>query len=889
MSNDAPLWRRYLRFLRPDVDADVDEELGFHLEMRAQEYQARGVPAEEARRLARARFGDVAGVARWLRHHDRRRAGARQRRETVDEIRRDARYALRTLGRRRGFTAVVVLTLALGIGLTSALFSVVDAVLLRPLPYHEADRLVVLWQHDRNAGNARDGVAPGNFIDWREQATGFTAMAAAEPYALDYLGQDGPETFKAWRVSEDFFGALGTPPLFGRTLRADDFTRGRDRLIVLGHAFWRRRFSGDASIVGRAVTLDGEPYVVVGVMPRAFGFPSQKDLWIPRVASRDGTDDRQNRRGKYLTVVGRLEPGVTIAQAQAALSAVARRLAAEYPRTNQAVDATVVPLREQVVGAARPALLVLLSAVALVLAVACANVANLFLAQALRRQREFAVRAALGAAGTHLARQVLAEAALLAAAGGAVGVAVAGATLGAIRALAPANLPRLDEIALDTRALAFTAGVAALTALAFASVPAWRVAHADPQQTLRGGDRGATAGAGRGRSRRALVVAEVALACVLVVGAGLLVRSFAALTSVERGYHTDHVLAISAFIFDVAQTDEKRAAFVRDVGDRLARLPGVRAVGVASALPLAERIGPEAATIGVEGRPPAPGAEPSVRAAIVTAGYFDALRIPLRRGRLFAATDDGGSVPVAVINERLAREFFPGEDPVGKRLVVRFAGPPVTREIVGVVGDVRHAGLDDEPEPGLYVAHAQAPSGRVIFVLRTKGDPAAMTRAASEQIRAVAPALPLYGVYTLDGLLDASLKPRRFNLLLLGAFSLAALALAAVGVFGVMSSATAERTREIGVRLALGARPGEVLRLVLREGAALAALGLAAGAALSLVAGRFLRALLFGVQPLDPVAFAAGAILILTAALVATLVPAYRAARVDPVIALRGE
>ena len=889
MTPNVPIWRRYLRFWRSDVDADVDDELAFHLEMRAREYEARGLSGEEARRAARTRFGDVGGVAHWLRDHDRRGERRRERRASMDELKRDARHAVRALTRRPGFAAVAVLTLALGIGLTSALFSVVDAVLLRPLPYHDADRLVVLWQHDRRNGIERDDVAPGNFLDWRERTPGFAAMAAADPYGFDYIGEDGPESFRAWRVTQDFFALLGTPALVGRTLRGDDFTPGRDRVVVLSHDLWRRRFGGDASVVGRAVTLDGEPRVIVGVMPPAFQFPSRKDLWAPRVESRDGTDDRQNRRATYLTVVGRLAPGVTVAQAQAAASAVAARLAVEYPRTNSDVDVTVVPLAEQVVGSARPALLLLLSAVAVVLMVACANVANLFLAQALRRQREFAVRAALGAGRAHLARQLFAEGALLAAVGGALGVLVAGAALAAIRALAPANLPRIEEIALDGRAILFTAAVSALTALLFASLPAWRVAHADPQQTLRADGRGSTAGGRRGRSRRALVVTEIALACVLVVAAGLLVRSFAALTSVDRGYRTDHVLAMSTFIFDIARTEEKRTAFVSEVSDRLARLPGVRAVGAASSLPLAERIGPEQAAISGAGRPSPAGAEPEVRAAVVTPGFFDALRVPLRRGRVFTSGDDGHSVPVAVVNERFARRFFPGEDPVGKRVVVRFAGPPVTREIVGVVGDVRHAGLDDDPDPGIYVPHRQLPTGRVIFVVRTAGDPAAATRAASREIWAVAPSLPLYGVYTLDALLDATLKPRRFNLLLLGAFSLAALALAAVGVFGVMSSATAERTREIGVRLALGARPSEVLGLVLREGASLAAAGLGLGALVSVATVRSLRALLFGVQPLDPVAFAVGSAVILATALLATLMPAYRAARVDPVVALRGE
>ena len=873
-----------LRFWAPDVRAEVDEELQHHIEMRTREFADAGMDPAVARSAALRRFGEARRYARACEEIDMARLRDERRTELRDALAQDLRYALRQLRRSPGFATVAALTLALGIGATTANFGAVDGVLLKPLPYADAGRLVVLWQWNRREG-VRDDVSAANFLDWRARARSFSAMALVEPYSVSYRGPDGPQTLRTWLVSEDFFRLLGTPPLLGRTLLPEEFTPARERVMVISYGVWQQRFGRDPSVVGRVVDIDGEPATIVGVMPPGFKFPLEREVWAPKVI-RD--DDRDARAVRYLSVVARLRPGVTHAQAQAELDALGAQLEREHPVANRDMGIQLVALPDQLVGSVRPALLTLLGAVGFVLLIACANVANLMLARASSREREFAVRAALGAGRMRVVRQLVTESLVIALAGGAAGVLLASWGVGAVRALTPANLPRAEDIGISWRVLGFALGASLFTALLFGLAPAARAAAADAHDTLRGGSR---VGGTRARRtlRRGIVVAEVSLALVLLVGAGLLVRSFTTLLAVDRGFRTDGIAAATVHVWDYPA--QRRVGFAGEVLARMAALPGVRSVAATSALPLAGDIGATEARYVASGRAaPRAGEEPRAFASVVTLDYFATLGIPLRRGRLFGTADDSASAPVVVVSETLARQQWPGEDPVGKRMTVIFSrGRPVVREVVGVVGDVRHAGLDETPRPALYMAHAQVRSGALMLVARTAGDPAALVPQIEKAIWSVDPGLSVYETATMEGLLDDWLRPRRFTLVLLLAFSLAALALAAVGVYGLMSHIAAERTRELGLRMALGARVGDVLRLVLREGLGLAIAGVVLGLAGAAALTRVLRNMLFGVEPLDPLTFAGVAVLVIGCAALASLVPARRSARVDPIVALRAD
>jgi len=659
---------------------------------------------------------------------------------------------------------------------------------------------------------------------------------------------------------------------------------------VLGHGLWQRRFGGDSSVVGRALILDGQPRTVVGVMPPEFNFPTDfaepKEMWAPRVFNER---ERQQRGGAYLTAVGRLGPGATVANAQTELSAIAADLSKEYPRTNTDNGALVVPLHEQMVGHVRPALLVLLGAVAFVLLIACANVANLLMARASHREQEFAVRSALGAGRGRVVRQLITESLVLALLGAAAGVLLAHWGVQAIRALSPPNLPRVDELSIDGRVLGFALSVSFLTALLFGMAPALRAAKPNLHEGLKAGGRSAT-GSGRKRLRNLIVISEVALATVLLVGAGLLVRSFESLLRVDRGYRSDNVLAINVFTWDRYSTPEQRTAFLEEALDRIGALPGVHSAGAASALPLSDPYGAEDADVTIEGQPaPAPGQEPSVHLTVVTSEYFGVLDVALRNGRLFTRADDSRAPPVALINETMARRFWPSDNPVGRKFTVGFMGGPVTREVVGVVADVRRAGLDEPPRPSVYLPHPQSATGSMAFVIRTASDPLAMLPAVKERIWSLNKTLPIYSTATLDGLLTESLKERRFNLLLLACFAVTALSLAAVGVYGLMSHATSERTQEIGLRVALGAKSTDILSLVLRHGALLTLAGVAAGVALAAALTRVLTSMLYGVTSSDLPTFLAVVAMVIAVAGVACYLPARRAVRIDPMEALRTE
>ncbi|MDQ3996175.1 MAG: ABC transporter permease, partial [Gemmatimonadota bacterium] len=780
--------RRLLHLFRSRaLEREMDDEMRFHVEMEAADLAARGVPPDEARRRALLTFG---GVERFKDEgRDARGVGL------LEDFMRDVRFGARSLRRRPGFAAVVVLTLAVGIGGTTAIFGAVHGVLLSPLPYREPERIITVWTSDRVEGREQDDVAPGNFLDWRARQRSFATFAAARPYSMDYLGPDGPEHLGTWLVTEGFFETFGVRPLLGRVFMPEEYTAGRNNVTVIGEDVWRSRFNADPRIVGRQLILDSIPRTIIGIMPRSFRFPPDREVWQPQVFDED---DRRSRRSTYLTVVGRLAPGATLARAQSDLDAVAAQLTREYPRTNTGVGVKLVPLPEQTVGHVRGALLVLMGAVGLVLLIACGNVAGLLLARAVQREREVAVRVALGAGRGRILRQLGAESLVLALAGGVAGLLVAFGGLAAIRALGPETLPRLDEIAIGPSVLAFALATTLGAAVVFGIAPAVHATPSDVREKLAAASTRSGTGRPRRRLQNGFVVVQFALALVLLVGAGLLVRSFVSLLRVERGFDPHNVLAVTVQSWGYYRKPELRASFVREATERLAALPGVQAAGMTSSLPFAARIGQDEAGFEIEGRPVAsPDQAESVRAAAVTSGYFAALRIPLRQGRRFAATDDATAARVAIVNDALARRHWPDESPLGKRIKVSIDRPPGLRTIVGVVADVRHGGLHEAARPTVYAPHAQAPTGANAFVIRTTGDPLTALGQVRAEFRAINGALPLASTTTLEALLDDSLRERRFHLALLGAFAVVALLLAALGVYGVMSHATSERTHEI--------------------------------------------------------------------------------------------
>jgi len=871
---------------RAQVAHDVDDELAFHLDMRAQELAGQGVPAEAARAQAWREFGDVEGARRALCAADARWERSTRRADRLDELRQDLRYAARQLRRSPGFTTVAALTLAVGIGATTAIFSAVDGVLLRPLPYADADRVVALWQSDVAEGVERADVSPGNFLDWRDRSRATDGVAAAVPFGFDLTGADGrPETLHAWLVTEGYFEVLGARPLLGRTFLPEEYApQGQTAVVLLGYGLWQQRFGGDRNVVGRTLTLDRRPYVIVGVLPPDVRYPAERDLWAPTAFAEE---DRRVRSGGYINVIARLQPGVTVREAAAELDAIATQLAREHPRTNEGVGVTVVPLREQVVSEVKPALLLLAGAVAFILAIACANVANLLLARGSRRRRELAVRGALGASRGRLVRQLLTESALLAALGCAGGLVLARWGIDVLLALAPVDVPA-GQVGLDLRVLAFALAASAVTALLFGLAPALRFSRADVRGGLREGARGGSGDLAGRRLRAALVVGEIALAVVLLVGAGLLGRSLFSVLRVELGFRPENRLAMQVFVWDQYDQPPQRVAFFEEVSARLAALPGVRAAGAVSALPFLEsRIDIES-PFRIDGRGESTaGQEPRAYATVATPGYFPAIGMTLRRGRLFEARDDAEAPPVALINETLARRYFANEDPVGKRLVLSVTGRPSPREIVGVVADTRQTALEAEPRPELFVPHAQSGFGSMTIVVRTASDPRALVDAARREIWAVNKDLPIYATETLDGLLDASVAGRRSSVQLVGSLAVLALVLAALGIYGVVSFLTGERTHELAVRVALGARPRDILALTMRDGLALAVVGLATGGAVAAALTRLLRSQLYGVTATDPTTFAAAAVTLVAVALVASYLPARRAVRVEPTRALQ--
>jgi putative ABC transport system permease protein len=804
------------------------------------------------------------------------------------ELVHDVRHGLRLARSRPMFFLFAASILGTGIGSTTAVYTLMDRLVLRALPYPEADRLVSFWQRNATTGDSHEEVAPGNFLDWRAQATSFEAVAASEPYSVDYTGGDRPEVLFATRVTERFFDLLRVRPLYGRLLLDEDYRSAQDNVVVISHALWQR-LGSDPAVAGRSIQLDDAPYTIVGVLPRhaelnLFDGRDRRDVFLPKVFADDS--ERRIRGAGWWAAIGRLRDGVTRDQAQRELDLISARLAKEHPRTNATTTVGVEPLETNLTRSVRPALVVMLGAVGLVLLIACANVANLMLVRGAERDREFALRGALGASRARLVRQLLTENALVAAGGTLFGVGLAWLTLKTIIRLAPVQSQRISEISLDTPVLLTAIVLGALTALLFGLAPALQFSRRGRMQA---GDTRVTTGTKRTRRLLdSLVVVEIAVAVVLAVVVGLLMRSFSELVKVDPGFRTDRLAVVQVFAWDRHNTPEKLAAFFDDATARLRRLPGLVDVGAVSAMPFIEANINIEGPFAIEGRPPAArGEEPTTYLTVATPGYFSVMDIPVLAGRGLSPADDARGAPVTVISRTLAARYWPQGDAVGSYVNFRFRGKPRRLQIVGIVGEVRHDALELPPRDELFIPFAQIPFGSMTFVLESSGDPSLLIEPAKAEIWAIDPLQTFYDSGTVEHLVAASVSPRRFALILTSAYALIAVGLAALGIYGIMSVSTRQRTREIGVRLALGASPRLIRSLVIKRGIVLGTLGLAAGLAIALGAARLLRSQLFAIGPTDPVTLVSVGVLVLTVTVAASYAPARRATKVDPLVALR--
>ena len=878
-------WYRLRSVVRRDALEDgLNEEMRFHVDQQTEKNIGRGMTPAEARRQALVRFGGLERVKEATRDEFRP--------ALLEDFARDLRYGARALLRAPGFTAVATLTLALGIGANTAIFSVVNAVLLKPLPYHEPDRLVFVWEKNVAIGKDRDLVAPPNYQDWSTQNAVFDALGAYRTNGFALTGSGEPESVTALTVTSSLFRVLGVEALVGRTFTEEEEKR-RDRVVVLRHEFWQRRFGGDRSLIGRTITLTGTPFTVVGVMPPDFRFPegNPNDLYSPLIFA---PNELQGRRTHSLTVVGRLEDGVTIDAAQANMTTLARGIAAEDQGSNP--DAAVVGAHDLIVEDVRLGLLVLLGTVGFVLLIACANVANLLLVRASARRGEMAMRAALGAGRRRLMRQLLTESVLLAVIGGALGMLVAWSALGLLVRFSPPGLPRVDQVTIDLAVLMFVTIVAVLAGIAFGVAPALQVSGANLVEVTQ------EARVRRQRGRAALVVAEVALSLVLLAGAGLMLRSFVKLQNLDLGFESANVLTAQIFLpgnrYPVdpgqfrapapgvtAQLSKPSAFYVR-LMESLASTPGLESIGAVSSLPL-NPVGIDYdMPVIVEGRPrPRVGEEPQADFRFATPDYFRTMRIGLESGRLFTEFDGPDATPVLIINEAMASQMFPGEDPLGKRVLLY--GRP--REIVGVVSSVKHHGFSRDARPEMVVPNRQFQLGGMTIVARSSLEPSVLGATITRAVHAIDPELPVSRVRTMEEFLSASVAQPRFTAMLLAGFALLAISLALVGVYGVMSYAVSQRTREIGLRIALGADRHDVVWMVVRHGVTLAGIGIAIGLLGAMAGTRLIERLLFGVSATDPMTFAGSTVALAIASLTATCIPAIRAARVAPVTALRCE
>jgi putative ABC transport system permease protein len=798
----------------------------------------------------------------------------------------DLRYALRQLVKSPSFTAIAILTLALGIGACSAIFSVVNVVLLQPLDYPEANRIVAI-RETQLPQFPEFSVSPPNYVDWEKQTKSYEHLAAYGGAQLNLTGEGEPQRLVGVKATAHYFDVYGVKPVLGRMLLPEEDAPGKNHVVVLSYPFWQRVFGGAGDVVGHEVQLNGEPYNVVGVAPLGFGLASKVDAWIPMAFKPDETAN-DARGGHYINVVGRLKPGVTVAQARAELEVIASQLGKQYPDSNKGWGILMMPLQDYSVRDVKPVLYTLLGAVGCVLLIACANLANLLLARATARHREISIRAALGASRARLVRQLLTESVVLSLFGGVAGLLLARWGLDALLALAPTSLPRITEIHLDSRVLLFSLVLSVVTGLVFGIAPAWLAARADVNEALKQGSRGSTEGGARGRLRSALVVLEVTFALMLLGGAGLLARSFMQLAHVDPGFNPANATLLRlALPQKKYELPEQQTAFVNALLDRVKALPGVQAAGVTHSMPL---VGDYVLGFNIEGRPAiAPSDLPNTNYYAVTPDYFRAMGIRLIRGRTFTPQDDAKAPRVAIINETMARQHFANEDPIGKRINITTSGPDTWREIIGIVADIKQYGVDKVSSAQSYEPFAQIPFSSLNVVVRTNGSPAALLGALRPAVYAVDKDQPIGAIRPLEEIVADSIARQRFAMTLLTVFSLVALVIAAVGIYGVMAYSVVQRTGEFGIRMALGAQQRDVLRLVLMQGGKLIGLGLIIGLAATLAASRAMGSMLFKTSAQDPLTLGTITVLLGFVALVACLLPASRATKVNPIEALRAE
>jgi predicted permease len=873
---------------RTRKEREMDEEMRFHIEAHVADLVGRGVAQQEALRQARVEFGGI----ETAKEECRDAVGV----SFVETLFQDVRHGIRAMLRTPVFTAIAVIVLALGIGANTAIFSVVDAVLLRPLAYRDSDRLVTILM------NGEGPVSVANYIDWRDQSHSFAAMGAADYWSPNLTGVDAPEHIAGLKVTQSLFPMLGVDPLLGRVFVEGEDKDGGDREVILSYRLWQRRFSSDRNVLGKPIVLDGNAYIVVGVMPEGFHFApfwaTKAELWVPNAFGAR----IHNRGGNSLRIFARLKDGVSLTRARAEIASITARLEQQYPGTNR--DAVMTPLKEKVVGPIETPLLVLLGAVAFVLLITCSNVAHMLLARAATRQKEVAVRSALGARRGRLIRQFLTESILLGALGGAAGLLLAMIATRALIAISPANIPRVQTVSIDLRAALFLFSATILTSVGFGLAPALQASSVNVNDTLKEGGRGASEGVRRNRLRSLLVVSEFALALMLLVGAGLMIRTFAALEAVNPGFNPHNVISMIVSVSGSKEEDPgRRELFYRQLLERVRSLPGVQAAGATNHLPLAGDLW--GWHFAIEGRPkPRPGEEPGAVYRMVTPGYFSAMRLPLVRGRDLTEADNVTAPGVVIVNEQAARQYWPGEDPIGKRVCFDddTTNPTAWLTIIGIAKDAKQDSWTDKATPEAYLAAFQnhdylGDSGTeaskhmnyITLVARTALDPALAASAMKEAARSFDRNLAITQVVTMDGVVAEANSQPRFEMLLLTIFAAVALVLAVVGIYGVISYSASRRTHEIGVRMSLGATRGDVLFLVVRQGVWLAVAGSVAGIAGALLLSRLMAKLLYGVQPTDPATFVVVAIGLGLVAMLACYIPARRAMRIDPIAALRYE
>jgi putative ABC transport system permease protein len=812
----------------------------------------------------------------------------------MENLFKDISYGIRSLLKHPGFTAIAVITLALGIGANTAMFSVINAVLLRPLPYRDPARLVTIWEESPDRGMYQMPVSLANLRDWIDQNQTFEQISAYTFTNLNLTGTGEPARLDTVRSSANLFPLVGATPVIGRSFLPEEDKEGGNHVVILGHALWQSRFGSDPGIVGKSLTLNNQSYTVVGVMasnsqfPVGFGYMGKVlndpiDLYVPLAAS-----GRETERGNYsFFAIGRLKPGATIDQARAEMTTIERRLEQQYPGGNTGIGISLVPTQEQTVKEIRPALLVLLGAVGFLLLIACANIANLLLARAASRKKEMAIRTALGASRLRVLRLLLTESLLLSLVGGGLGLLLAVWGTDALIALEPDNIPRLNEIGVDARVFAFTLAVSIVTGIVFGLIPGMHAAKPDLNEALKEGSRGSMGSAAGKRTRSVLVAVEVALSLVLLVGAGLMIKSFIRLQQTKLGFNPENVLAVSLTLPESRYPeDRQQASFFQDALARLQSITGVQSAGATTSLPLTLSV--NGSDFRIEGHPePEPGKEIIINTSSVSPGYFHTLGVPLLMGREFSERDNKDAPQAAIINTDLARTYFPNEDPTGKR--IKFTDTESWISIVGVTADVKQLGQDIGVKPEIYFPYLQVPASSMSLVVRTANEPLSLTGAVKTQIQLIDKDLPIDDAKTMEQLLANSRSGRRFNLILLTGFALVALVLAMVGIYGVMSYTVAQRTHEIGIRVAVGARSRDVFRMVIGQGMMLALIGVAFGLVGAFGLTRLMTSMLFGVEPTDPLTFVTIAVLLTAVALVACYIPGRRATKVDPLVALRYE